>query len=235
MGGAAELSTEPAFDYARQALIYAPADLDPPPTAGADDDAYSAGLAHRLTELVQASGGGAFFLFTSRRALNDAWRRTRGAFPYPRFRQGDAAPRRTVAPLPRGQQRRPFRRPLILGRRGRPRRRPAAGRDCAPTLRRPRRSRRGRPNRAPASRRRQLVRPTRPTPRGPSTQAGLRPPHPFHHRPRRRRRLDSRLRRRRYGQTILRSLPPAPVTHRLDHVQHFYRARDTDDAGHPGR
>ena len=235
MGGAAELSTEPAFDYARQALIYAPADLDPPPTAGADDDAYSAGLAHRLTELVEASGGGAFFLFTSRRALNDAWRRTRGAFPYPRFRQGDAAPAELLRRFRaanngvlfgvrsfwegvdvRGDALRlvviarlPFAvpdDPVVAARTEHLRR---AGANWFAELALPRAALLLKQGFG------RLIRST--TDRGVVAV------------------LDSRLRRRRYGQTILRSLPPAPVTHRLDHVQHFYRARDTDDAGHPGR
>ena len=222
-GGAVELVTDPAFDYRRQALVYAPADLDPPPTAGTDDEAYLDGLAQRLIQLVYASGGGAFFLFTSRRAMNDAWRRTRGAFPYPRFRQGDAAP---VDLLQRFRQanngvlfglrsfwegvdvRGDALRLVVIARL------PFAVPDDPVVAARTEHLRNQGANwfaelalpRAALLLKQGFGRLIRST-----SDRGVVAV------------LDSRLRRRRYGQTILRSLPPAPVTHRLDHVQRFYQ------------
>ena len=221
-GGAAELTTEPAFDYASQALIYAPADLDPPPTAGADDEAYLDGLAQRLVQLVEASGGGAFFLFTSRRAMNDAWGRTRGTFPYPRFRQGDAAPAELLKRFREANNgvlfglrsfwegvdvrgdalrlvviaRLPFAvpdDPVVAARTEHLRR---AGANWFAELALPRAALLLKQGFG------RLIRST--SDRGVVAV------------------LDSRLRRRGYGQTILRSLPPARITHRLDHVQRFY-------------
>ena len=234
MGGAAELSTRPAFDYARQALVYAPADLEPPPTAGADDETYAAGLAHRMTELVEASGGGAFLLFTSRRALNDAWRRTRGAFPYPRFRQGDAAPADLLQRFRAANNgvlfgvrsfwegvdvRGDALRLVVIARL------PFAVPDDPVVAARTEHLRQEGANwfaelalpRAALLLKQGFGRLIRST-----SDRGVVAV------------LDSRLRRRRYGQTILRSLPPAPITHRLDHVQRFFEARDTDGAWHPG-
>ena len=233
-GGAAELVTDPAFDYRRQALVYAPADLDPPPTAGADDEAYLDGLARRLTQLVHASGGGAFFLFTSRRAMNDAWRRTRGAFPYPRFRQGDAAPVDLLQRFRKAKNgvlfglrsfwegvdvrgdalrlvviaRLPFAvpdDPVVAARTEHLR---SQGANWFAELALPRAALLLKQGFG------RLIRST--TDRGVVAV------------------LDSRLRRRRYGQTILRSLPPAPVTHRLDHVQRFFRTWDGGGGRPPG-
>jgi ATP-dependent DNA helicase DinG len=89
MHGAQDLVTEPAFDYTSQALLYVAADLPPPPTGGADSDAYGAAIANAIHDLVMASGGRAFCLFTSYRALNDAWRRTGSRLPFHAFRQGE--------------------------------------------------------------------------------------------------------------------------------------------------
>ena len=225
-GGAAELTTDPAFDYSQQALTYAPADLEPPPTAGADDETYLDSLAHRLTQLVEASDGGAFFLFTSRRAMNDAWRRTRNTIPYPRFRQGDAAPadllqrfRKTNNGVLFGLRsfwegvdvrgdalrlvvitRLPFAvpdDPIVAARTERLRRQ---GANWFAEL--------ALPHAALLLKQGfgRLIRST--SDRGVVAV------------------LDSRLRRQRYGPTILRSLPPAPVTHRLEHVQRFFQPRN---------
>ncbi len=234
-GGAAELITDPAFDYRRQALIYAPADLQPPPTAGADDEPYLAGLAQRLIDLVDAAGGGAFLLFTSRRAMNDAWRRTRNAFPYPRFRQGDAAPADLLQRFRdanngvlfglrsfwegvdvRGDALRlvviarlPFAvpdDPVVAARTDHLR---SQGANWFAELALPRAALLLKQGFG------RLIRST--SDRGVVAV------------------LDSRLRRRRYGQTVLRSLPPAPLTHRLDHVQHFFQARNPHTRLHTAR
>ena len=231
-GGAAELITDPAFDYRRQALIYAPADIQPPPTAGHDDEPYLAGLAHRLNDLVRASGGGAFLLFTSRRAMNDAWRRTRTAFPYPRFRQGDAAPADLLQRFREANNgvlfglrsfwegvdvrgdalrlvviaRLPFAvpdDPVVAARTEHLR---SQGANWFAELALPRAALLLKQGFG------RLIRST--SDRGVVAV------------------LDSRLRRRRYGSTILRSLPPAPVTHRLDNVQRFFRAQARDEVEH---
>jgi ATP-dependent DNA helicase DinG len=80
-----ELLVPSPFDYARQAMLYVPRDL-PAPSA---DDAFSAATATRTLELLAITGGRAFLLFTSHRALRDAAARLAG-MPYPRLVQGEA-------------------------------------------------------------------------------------------------------------------------------------------------
>jgi ATP-dependent DNA helicase DinG len=60
------------FDYASQAILYLPGKL-PDPT----DPAYTDAACDTAAELVEASGGGAFLLFTSHRALERAAQRLR--------------------------------------------------------------------------------------------------------------------------------------------------------------
>ena len=86
---AAELLVPSPFDYARQAMLYVPRDLPPPA-----DDGFSAACAERTLELLAITGGRAFLLFTSHRALQAAATRLATA-PYPRLVQGDA-PRATL-------------------------------------------------------------------------------------------------------------------------------------------
>ncbi len=62
-----ELLVPSPFDYARQAVLYVPRDLPEP----AHDD-FSAAAAARTLELLALTGGRAFLLFTSHRALRDA-------------------------------------------------------------------------------------------------------------------------------------------------------------------
>ena len=87
--GCDELLVTSPFDYATQAMLYVPRDLPAPA-----DDAFSAAAAQRTLELLAITGGRAFLLFTSHRALPDAATRLAGA-PYPRLVQGDA-PRATL-------------------------------------------------------------------------------------------------------------------------------------------
>ena len=63
------LRIESPFDYARQALLYLPAGLPDPSAPGFID-----AMVERSVSLVEASGGGAFLLFTSHRALERAAR-----------------------------------------------------------------------------------------------------------------------------------------------------------------
>jgi ATP-dependent DNA helicase DinG len=86
-----ELIVPSPFDYARQAMLYVPRDL-PLPSPG--DEAFSAAAAQRTLELLEITGGRAFLLFTSHRALRDAAARLASA-PYPKLVQGDA-PRATL-------------------------------------------------------------------------------------------------------------------------------------------
>jgi ATP-dependent DNA helicase DinG len=59
------LAIDSPFDYARQALLYAPSGL-PEPTS----PHYSDAVVETAAELVELAGGGAFLLFTSHRALD---------------------------------------------------------------------------------------------------------------------------------------------------------------------
>jgi ATP-dependent DNA helicase DinG len=84
-----ELLVTSPFDYASQAMLYVPRDLPVP-----SDDAFSAAATARTLQLLAITGGRAFLLFTSHRALRDAAARLSGA-PYPRLVQGEA-PRATL-------------------------------------------------------------------------------------------------------------------------------------------
>ncbi|HEX3760348.1 MAG TPA: ATP-dependent DNA helicase [Kofleriaceae bacterium] len=83
LGDADELAVASPFDYARQAMLYVPRDL---PGVGAG---FSAEAAARTRELLAITGGRAFLLFTSHRALREAAARLTG-LPFPRLVQGDA-------------------------------------------------------------------------------------------------------------------------------------------------
>src|SRR5690606_22809045 len=66
------LAIDSPFDYASQALLYLPAGLPDPATAQHAEAAIDA-----AAMLAELSGGGAFLLFTSHRALGQAARRLR--------------------------------------------------------------------------------------------------------------------------------------------------------------
>ena len=167
--------------------------------------------------------------------MNDAWRRTRNAFPYPRFRQGDAAPADLLQRFRNANNgvlfglrsfwegvdvrgdalrlvviaRLPFAvpdDPVVAARTDHLR---SQGANWFAELALPRAALLLKQGFG------RLIRST--TDRGVVAV------------------LDSRLRRQRYGSTILRSLPPAPVTHRLDHVQHFFQARNVSSGMHVDR
>jgi ATP-dependent DNA helicase DinG len=72
------------FDWDAQALCYLPPAL---PEPGSRD--YNAALIDALVPVLEASGGRAFVLFASHRALRDAAQALRGG-PWPLFVQGDA-------------------------------------------------------------------------------------------------------------------------------------------------
>ncbi|HEY8586295.1 MAG TPA: ATP-dependent DNA helicase [Rhodanobacter sp.] len=79
------LSLESPFDYAHQGLCYLPTDL---PDPGARD--YTERVIEAVLPVLQASGGRAFVLFTSHRALRRAAELLQGKVPWPLFVQGSA-------------------------------------------------------------------------------------------------------------------------------------------------
>jgi len=85
-----ELVVPSPFDYARQAILYLPRDLPLPNPR----DELSPDTAKRMLELLDITGGRAFLLFTSHRALRTA-AHLLASMPYPRLVQGDA-PRATL-------------------------------------------------------------------------------------------------------------------------------------------
>jgi len=77
------------FDWERQALCYLPPDLPDPSARG-----FGTALIQVLAPVLEASGGRAFLLFASHRALREAAEALRDA-PWPLFVQGQA-PRATL-------------------------------------------------------------------------------------------------------------------------------------------
>ncbi len=73
------------FDFERNALLYLPKHLPAP-----SDRQYTAAVLDLALPLIDAAGGGAFLLFTSRRALNDTAQRLQNFDAYPVLAQGDA-------------------------------------------------------------------------------------------------------------------------------------------------
>ncbi|MCA0196850.1 MAG: ATP-dependent DNA helicase [Proteobacteria bacterium] len=72
------------FDWPRQALCYLPQGLPEPNTRG-----FGAAMLDAVRPVLEASGGRAFLLFASHRALREAAQALRGA-PWPLFVQGEA-------------------------------------------------------------------------------------------------------------------------------------------------
>lgn len=77
------------FDYENQALLYLPAGMPDPNTSD-----YTAAVVEAARPVLAASGGRAFLLFTSHRALQEAARLLKDRIGFPLLVQGDA---------PRGQ------------------------------------------------------------------------------------------------------------------------------------
>jgi len=77
------------FDYARQALLYLPTELEPP-----SSPRYIERVVDVALDVLEGSGGRAFLLFTSHRALREAAdilaQRLGGQPAYPMLVQGDA-------------------------------------------------------------------------------------------------------------------------------------------------
>jgi len=72
------------FDFAQQALLYLPKGLPADP----NDGAYTDAVIDAAIPVLEASGGRAFLLFTTLRALRRAHERLRGAIAYPLLVQG---------------------------------------------------------------------------------------------------------------------------------------------------
>lgn len=79
------LHVESPFDYERQALAYLPKDLPDPAARDYTDRVLAA-----IRPVLDASGGRAFLLFTSHRALRRAAELLEGRVPWPLFVQGTA-------------------------------------------------------------------------------------------------------------------------------------------------
>ena len=83
--GAETAAWESPFDYRRHALLYLPEGLPEPDRAG-----HTAAMVEALLPLLRASGGRAFLLFTSHRALREAAALLEGRLPHPLLVQGRA-------------------------------------------------------------------------------------------------------------------------------------------------
>jgi ATP-dependent DNA helicase DinG len=88
LGDATSVRFDSPFDYARQTLLYLPTGLDAPTSTRYTEQVIDSALA-----VLEASGGRAFLLFTSHRALRDGaeilFRKLGATLPYPIFVQGD--------------------------------------------------------------------------------------------------------------------------------------------------
>src|SRR5207244_7983320 len=73
------------FDYPRQALLYTPLSLPDPREPG-----FSARAAEEVVELLKATRGRAFVLFTSYQQMRDVYERVRHRLRYPMLLQGMA-------------------------------------------------------------------------------------------------------------------------------------------------
>lgn len=89
MADARAIRIQSPFDYRRQALLYLPEAISDPADPGHAEHTVEAAL-----PLLEATGGRAFLLFTSHRALQQAsaWLKEKfgGQPPYPVFTQGEA-------------------------------------------------------------------------------------------------------------------------------------------------
>ena len=80
----AALRLDSPFDFARNTLLYHPPELPDPGTPH-----YTPALLEAVLPVLEASGGRAFLLFTSYRALHEAAAGLKDRLPYPLLVQGD--------------------------------------------------------------------------------------------------------------------------------------------------
>jgi Rad3-related DNA helicase len=78
----------PTFDYANHALLYLPRGL-PEPKFGADSGPYIQALTREMAQLVRASRGRAFLLFSSHRTMMEVYEQLRDEIDFPLLLQGD--------------------------------------------------------------------------------------------------------------------------------------------------
>jgi ATP-dependent DNA helicase DinG len=89
-----ESTLDSPFDYASQALLYLPQDM---PEPGEAVSQYVSALADRTLELIQATGGKTFVLFTSYDILNRMYQILNPKLhQYQILKQGDMAPSRMI-------------------------------------------------------------------------------------------------------------------------------------------
>jgi ATP-dependent DNA helicase DinG len=88
---AEELLLGSPFDFARHALLYLP-----PRMPATDDPGYTRAVVAAARPVIEASGGRAFMLFTSHRALKEAAELLRGNLDYPLLVQGEMPRRRLL-------------------------------------------------------------------------------------------------------------------------------------------
>jgi len=88
---AEELLLGSPFDFARHALLYLP-----PRMPATDDPGYTRAVVAAARPVIEASGGRAFMLFTSHRALKEAADLLRGSLDYPLLVQGEMPRRRLL-------------------------------------------------------------------------------------------------------------------------------------------
>jgi ATP-dependent DNA helicase DinG len=85
LGGARERLFTSHFDYPRQALLYAPQHLPDPRDAG-----FARQAAEEIVEILKASRGRAFVLFTSHQQMRGVYELVRRRLRYPMLLQGTA-------------------------------------------------------------------------------------------------------------------------------------------------
>ena len=135
LGQAATRRWASPFDFAQQALLYLPKGLPADP----NDAAFTDAVVDAALPVIEASGGRAFLLFTTLRALRRAHERLRGMLSLSAARAGHRLAQRAAGALPRARQRGAARQPVVLGRRGRARRGAVGGGDRQAALRAARR------------------------------------------------------------------------------------------------
>ena len=91
IGEAEELLLGSPFDFEHNALLYLP-----PRLPAVDDPGYTRAVVEAARPVLEASGGRAFLLFTSHRALQEAAEMLRGSLDFPLLVQGDMPRRRLL-------------------------------------------------------------------------------------------------------------------------------------------
>ena len=86
-----ELQVDSPFDYRHNALLYLPESLPEPQNNG-----YTRAVIEKIMPVLEASGGRAFLLFTSYRALHEAARLLEGKIDFPILVQGQMPKRELI-------------------------------------------------------------------------------------------------------------------------------------------